>query len=240
MKKLLLLLLCVPLIGLGQHSLESGFVFGGSLNNFNSNLFPKSSRTNLLSGIDMTYYFSDQTSINSKIIFQPIGYDNNITFTDVTGNVIGEFDQIYNDYFLSVPLVFQYHLGKNKNYFVNAGFSISYLIKKTYTGALIYGQSAGSNANYGEDTYIADLDNANRINTGVVFGLGVLYPMNERINLNFEISTNYGFVFNNKFIFDESVQQGVINTTTIEIIHGEGYYSSYKALLGLSYNIKTH
>ena len=237
MKKLLLILLCVPLIGLGQHSLKFGLVFGGGLNDFNITTPPQidmetssSLHFNSLTGADMTYYFSDKMSINGKFLFQPIEYENLVLATNEDGfGGLGEFNFAHLDYLLFSPLVFQYHLGNNKNYFINAGFSVSYLINRIGHFTLVNDPED----DFLNDTYIADLDNVERINAGAVFGLGFLYPINKKINLNFDIAANYGFVFNNVFLMTYT------NGTKFLLKSGEGHYVSYTSLLGISYNIKT-
>jgi hypothetical protein len=157
MKKLLLILLCLPMIGFcqqeisesdqkkkNQNSFEIGVVFGSTSSNIYGklkDLYDMSSSTNVNSmqrkngGFMLQYNISDLLSVNSKLLYQVKGWylkDNNLEMTTVElpEGGIGTYDvdaSIYNHY-ISLPILMQINFGNKLRGTINTGFYASYLL----------------------------------------------------------------------------------------------------------------
>ena len=157
MKKLLLILLCLPMIGFcqqeilesdqkrkNQNSFEIGVVFGSTSSNIYGklkDLYDMSSSTNVSSmqrkngGFMLQYNISDLLSVNSKLLYQVKGWylkDNNleITTVELPEGGIGTYDadaSIYNHY-ISLPILMQINFGNKLRGTINTGFYASYLL----------------------------------------------------------------------------------------------------------------
>ena len=161
-KKLIILSVFLPMIGLGQKSFDLGLLFGPSINGITGpNAFNSGYTVTFVKGINGSYDLNHNMSINSKILLHNKGYT--VNSTDYNGNVTRSR---YVDRNISLPITFQYNIGKNKEYIINTGIFTALEYKSS--GIYVF------NPNF-----------------GVILGGGYLYPIGEKVNLNIELSSHY-------------------------------------------------
>ena len=228
MKKLLLILLCFPLIGFGQDSkLEIGFVNGITSSSIHGDLkdfYDNSSSINVNSilrtngGLMLQYNISDLFSVNSKLLYQVKGWylkGNNleITTVELPEGGIGTYDadaSIYNHY-ISLPILMQINFGNKLRGTINTGFYASYLLDVIEiteysnidtTIRVVLGDNIiveEQDKNKGNARIDTDpIEGYSRLDLGFIVGGGVSYIINDRIRLSFESNLEYGLI--NKFI----------------------------------------
>ena len=204
MKKGLLILLCLPMIGFGQDfqkSFEVSGLVGISLNNteqnFTSDNLTKESIRSFTEGVALQYNISPLLSYNCKIMYHIKGvqyYWNNITRTDITGSTIGltNLDEKNTHHYISLPIILRFNLGERLKFFGDIGFYSAYLLKSIQeisypalmTGGLAYPEQNQKNE--------IPLDNINRVDFGGILGAGFSYVISEKIVVLFEYSSHIG------------------------------------------------
>ena len=181
MKKLLLILLCFPMIGLGQDkSLELGLLYGGSLNSLNG-LDSRDALTNNLSykdyplpvgGILVQYNFTNRFSIKSKFLYHIKGGGTVETLTSANDNSLTDF------HYVTLPLLAQFNFGKKKwRFFCNTGVYLGSLIKEKS----VYEEPE---AHYEEES----LEDFNKFDFGLILGCGASFQIFERMRVFIESS----------------------------------------------------
>jgi len=187
MKRLLLILLCLPTIGFGQEkSFELGLLFGGSFNSLNGDpeFTKKTLRPN--GGFLAQYNFNNRFSIKSKLLYHIKGGKTTITTTDILGKPT-EFDQRLDFHYVTLPLLSQWNFGKNKwRFFCNTGVYLGYLMKaeNVFDPELKLGGVIQSGAN--------PVENFNKLDFGLMLGSGVSFQISERIKIFLESSFDHG------------------------------------------------
>lgn len=138
-------------------------------------------------GITAQYNFPKIISVRAEFGFARKGSQLNeeLTFTDANGNVIGTDRLIVQNQFdyLQVPLVIRASIGKKMKYFVNAGMYGGYLLNQT----IITNQTDYSPAIDTDNT-----GNMERLDLGIVSGFGIEYPIGKRFAASCEIRNSYG------------------------------------------------
>ena len=227
MKKLLLILLCFPMIGFGQDDLSNklsfGVVCGVSLNNstgmedyFGNNL--SKSNITMTEGISVKYLISKEISINSKILYHISGYTVELDRTDLAfGDMISPQDGFilsttednvnplkkydHFNYYLTLPLTMQYNYN---GFFVNAGGYCAFLLKS-------------------DDNLFSEFtENTNKIDLGLTLGIGFNYELNYLWDVSFEVSSLYGLT----------------DFYSTDFPLTEFYKRSYIGMFGLTYNLE--
>jgi opacity protein-like surface antigen len=203
-KKILLILLCLPFIGFGQDfkkSFEIGGLFGSSLNNteqnFTSDNLTKESIRSFTEGVALQYNISPLISYNCKIMYHIKGvqyYWKNITRIDITGTTIGStnLDEKNTHHYLSFPIILRFKLGGGLKFFGDIGFYSGYLLKSIQEmsyPALMAGGLAYPEQNQKNEI---PLDNINRVDFGGILGAGFSYVISEKIVVLFEYSSHIG------------------------------------------------
>ena len=245
MKKLLLILLCFPLIGFGQDSkLEIGFVNGITSSSIHGDLkdfYDNSSSINVNSilrtngGLMLQYNISDLLSVNSKLLYQVKGWNNSghieITTVELPDGGIGtsHFDIFLYSHYISLPILMKLNFGNKLRGTINTGFYTSYLLKEIQESEIDNDYSFRGIV--GDDDYyimtIEQRDNEresseygrNRLDFGYVIGVGISYVIYNKIRLSFDSNLEYGLI--NKNIDEE---------TSIP-----NYNIAYNCLFGCSY-----
>ena len=134
-------------------------------------------------GVFAQYNFPRHFALRTGCYFERKGSAFELTFTDINGTPIATINGKENFDYLTVPLLFRYSFGEKINCFVNAGPYIGFLLKQTeYTEAF---------QNVPEST-IDRTANFVDTETGVSFGAGVNYPVNEKYMFSFEVRNNLG------------------------------------------------
>jgi hypothetical protein len=237
MKKLLLILLCLPTIGFGQNNFYLGGVMGISFNNSTGLLnppeyapswdYPKS-KTNITmtEGVSIRYNLLDMLSLNSKILYHISGYTRtykgdweNLHWTDMIHPSYGfnypadengsVMEHKHLDYYITLPITIQYHY---HNIFIAAGGYCAYLLK-----------SEDSFDEFGYiDVGMSLNDNSNKLDLGMSLGVGFDYSLNNIWSVKLEVSTLYGLT----------------DYYTASLPLSEFYKRSYIGLFGVVYNLK--
>jgi len=168
MKKLLFILLCLPMIGFGQEkSVELGLLFGGSLNSLKGDTEFTKKTLHPGGGFLAQYNFKNGFSIKSKLLYHIKGGK---TTTDIFVKDQNEFDQRTDLHYIAIPFLTQWNFGKNKwVFFCNTGAYLGYLIKTS-----------------------KPLENLNKQDFGLMLGSGVSFQINEKIKIFLESSFDYG------------------------------------------------
>ena len=217
MKKLLLILLCLPMIGFGQEkSFELGLLFGGSLNSLKGE--PEFAKKTLrpTGGFLVQYNFNNRFSIKSKLLYHIKG-GRKTSLLEVEpdlGTGLAEYNHLLDLHYVTLPLLAQLNFGKNKwRFFCNTGVYLGYLIKV-------------ENIFEGEVTEVGNMEiwekpfeNYNKLDFGLMLGYGVSFQISERI----------------KIFLESSFDHGLTNTSAIES-NGIILTQAMTGTLGLTYN----
>ena len=125
-KKLFLLLLCVPLIGMGQDDriykspFKIGLEFGPSITSVRGSLssseLPNGQQVELYNnqtfcfsgGLSFEYSLQKRFSIKTNILYERKVAFMDTTFTDITGNVILKYNPGHNYDYLTIPILAKY------------------------------------------------------------------------------------------------------------------------------------
>ncbi|MAO33991.1 MAG: hypothetical protein CMD03_04460, partial [Flavobacteriales bacterium] len=183
MKKILVIFLLYPVIFFGQDkSFELGLLFGGSINSFNGESEYSKKTLQPVGGILMQYNFNDRFSLKSKLLYHIKGAKRSLIYTDITGNIIGKFDDHYDLHYLTFPLLAQMNFGKNKwSFFCNSG---------AYFGFLLHEENVVDF----EPLFPAitnTTDDFNSLDFGLILGSGVSFQMRERVKIFLELSFDH-------------------------------------------------
>tara|TARA_Y100000589_G_scaffold309927_1_gene327849 strand:- start:492 stop:1469 length:978 start_codon:yes stop_codon:yes gene_type:complete len=213
-----------------ENSFEIGVVFGSTSSNTISdwdlqNGFNVTSMQRKNGGLMLQYNISDLLSVNSKLLYQVKGWhlkgDNIIITTpelELPDGGLRSFDidqSVYNHY-ISLPILMQINSGNKIRGTINTGFYTSYLldvieiIEQSYIdttirvvlGDNIIVEEQDKNKGNPQRTDTDPIDGYNRLDFGLVLGVGVSYIINDKIRLSFESNLEYGLI--NKYKEDYS------------------------------------
>jgi hypothetical protein len=218
MKKLLSILLCLPLIVFGQEkSFELGLLFGGSLNSLNGD--PEFTKETIqpIGGVLAQYNFTKPFSVKSKLLYHIKG-GRTTTFIDNTGAIFGEYDHRLDFHYVTLPLLAQFNFGKNKwRVFCNTGVYLGALMKAED----VYKEAEGA---YEGRVEKQPLENFNKFDFGAVLGCGTSFQINERTRIFVESSWGHGLT----------------NTPKAELMDNDIMLTeAMTAALGLTYSFST-
>jgi len=183
MKKLLLILLCLPTIGLGQEkSFELGLLFGGSFNSLNGASKFTENTLHPNGGFLAQYNFNNRFAIKSKLLYHIKGGRRTLA-----APFVGEYDHRLDFHYVTLPLLAQWNFGKNKwRFFCNTGVYLGYLMK---VGNVFEGEATET----GNWSRIEEpLEKFNKLDFGLILGSGVSFQINERIKIFLESSFDHG------------------------------------------------
>lgn len=123
-------------------------------------------------GASMDYYFSNSWSVKTKLIYDRKGWDNGFIEDD-----FGSYITDYNLDYLTVPVLASWHFGNNKNWFLEFG---------PYVGFLLNAEEV----RFGTDV----TDSFNSTDFGLALGIGVKIPLNDKLKLFFEYEGQGGLI----------------------------------------------
>lgn len=125
----------------------------------------------------MDYYFSNTWSIKTKLIYDQKGWDNGF-IEDVNGF---EYTTDFNVNYLTVPVMANWHFGNNRNWFLEFGPYVGFLLN-------------AEDSRFGTDV----TDAFNTTDFGLALGIGVKIPLNNKLKLFFEYEGQGGLndIFN--------------------------------------------
>ena len=166
----------VGLVGLNSiNKMQQDFY----LENIKESSFASPSPTTM--GLNMQYGISPLLSLDFKIMkhIKGTAYTwNDITYTNILGEVVGTYDIAENNIheYLSIPIVARFNVGTKLNFFGDAGFYSAYLLKSIqeidFPNYAVGGIPLG-----GKEIYELPLENTNRFDFGGVLGAGLSYDI---------------------------------------------------------------
>ena len=224
MKKLLLILLCLPMIGFGQEkSFELGALFGGSLNSLNGDAFQSKvfDKTSFqpVGGLLIQYNFNNRFSIKSKLLYhiKGGGADIDLTTVEMPEGDIGKYSAQLKLHNIKLPLLAQFNFGKNRwRFFCNTGVYFEYLVKAE-SG---YDEGIPVESRNNDGLSASDF---NRFDFGLKLGGGASFQINERIRIFLEPSLDYGLTNINKTDIPLGNQNKIMTTQAIATSIGVAY-----------------
>lgn len=124
-------------------------------------------------GGSIDYYFSSDWSIKAKLIYDQKGWDNDY-IEDVNTGIVYPTDVNLN--YLTVPVTAGWHFGNKKNWYLNFGLYMGFLMDATETRF---------------DSDLKEYFNENDF--GLAFGIGVKVPVSNKVKIFFEYDGQGGF-----------------------------------------------
>lgn len=131
-------------------------------------------------GLAADYFFSDRWSIKGKLIYDQKGWDNG--FIDISSfdpvNPVTRYRTDFNLNYLTVPVMANWHFGKKRNFYLNFG---------PYVGFLLSADETTFNTNLQEFFNSTDF--------GISMGIGVKIPLSDKLKISFELEEQDGFSY---------------------------------------------
>jgi hypothetical protein len=217
-KYITLILLTFISLGLfGQDKINVGIEGGGGFRYFrgNSIVDKENSILGYSGGLIFQYNFSKIFSFKTGITYDRKGWGQNVTITNNSGMFLYKTIAKLNYDYLIVPLLVKASFGNKIKYFVNVGPYIGYGVNNNF---FISGEGFRPDEN-GDNKF----DQTLKYDLGISSGLGIQYPINDKIRISIEIRNNYGMLNINKRKYSSIYSF---------------YTSSTNLLLGVSYVLK--
>ncbi len=179
MKKLLLLVTGLGLFTATVAQEKGDFEVGGNIGVNFSNIVVSGnniddqadSKTGFNIGATGEYYFSDRWGLKAKLIYDQKGWADSFAQNQETGNVVrGDMKVDY----LTIPVMANWHFGKQRNWYLNFGFYGAFLLKAEVEGV---------------DTS----EGFNNSDFGLALGIGVKFPVSDNAKLFIEYDGQSGF-----------------------------------------------
>lgn len=175
MKKIYTIIAALALCSLAnaqdKGNIEFGFNTGFSMSTVNIDNDYAETNYTFNVGASADYYFSNRWSIKVKAIYDRKGWDKDFT-TDVNGITV---PTDINLNYLTIPVMANWHFGKERNWYLNFG---------PYVGFLM---SAKETALDEDIKYLFNTTDA-----GLALGIGVKIPLNDKLKLYFEYDGQVG------------------------------------------------
>ena len=137
---------------------------GVNITTYLSNDYSYSARVALSAGVVGDYFFSDRWSLRTGLLFDAMGAKDDYNYTDKLN-------------YLSLPLNANWHFGKKRNWYLNFGPSVSFLI------------SAKSEVDSEESSDIKDY--ISPVDVGLGVGIGYIFTINAKLSYICESIFNY-------------------------------------------------
>jgi len=185
MKKIIcaaLLAFCFSTVAIAQNkgAVEFGVNIGYNSSSVSSSEESSDSGSGINVAVAADYYFSKTWSIKGKLIYDQKGWDNGFIENLNTGIA---YETDYNLNYLTIPVMANWHFGNTKNWYLNFG---------PYMGFLM---------NAEETRFSLDVKEAfNTTDFGLAYGIGVKIPVSDKLKISLEYEGQSGM----KNIFKES------------------------------------
>ena len=127
-------------------------------------------RTSFNFGVAADFYFSNRWSLKGKLIYDQKGWNDG--YTSYNGSII---KSNYPVNYLTVPVMANWHFGRTRNWYLNFG---------PYVGFLIDAKETAYNTNLKPLLSSTDL--------GIALGIGVKIPLSDKVKLNLEYEGQAG------------------------------------------------
>ncbi|MCF6133523.1 porin family protein [Flavobacterium wongokense] len=166
---------------------EFGFNIGYNSSSASDEYDSTDTGSGLNVGGQIDYYFSPSWSIKGKLIYDQKGWDNDY-IEDIGGNV---YPTDINLNYLTIPVMANWHFGNKKNWYLNFGPYLGFLLDAKDTRF---------------DSDISDAFNSNDF--GLAVGIGVKIPVSNKLKIFLEYDGQGGFTD----IFKDNQYSAVTNT----------------------------
>jgi opacity protein-like surface antigen len=126
-------------------------------------------------GVSLEYYFSNRWGIKGKLIYDQKGWGNGfLTYYDGTQTTEIDGVNIHLNY-ITVPIMANWHFGRTRNWYLNFG---------PYVGFLMNAKESSSNTDV--------KDGFNSTDFGLAAGIGVKFPVSNRVKMFIEADGQSG------------------------------------------------
>lgn len=172
----ILLLSAASLTAFSQEkgSFELGFNVGYNASTVQSGSMANTSfRSGFNIGASGDYFFSDRWSLKAKLSFDQKGWDDGYFINLSNGST---YQTDFNYDYLTIPIMANWHFGKKRNWYLNAG---------PYAGVLLNAKATAI------DLDVKDYSNS--IDVGLDLGIGVKIPVAKRVKILLELDGQVGF-----------------------------------------------
>lgn len=138
-------------------------------------------------GVSADYYFSNRWSIKGKLIYDQKGWGNGfLTLND--GTTVNGVNFHLN--YLTIPIMANWHFGRTRNWYLNFG---------PYIGFLMDAQESSNSGLPIKDAF-------NTTDFGLAFGIGVKFPISDKVKLFIEGDGQSGVTSIFKYSGGQTVQ----------------------------------
>jgi opacity protein-like surface antigen len=196
MKKLFGLLILIPIANVVQAQ-DSRISIGIEMNPIMSTLRGKStigsydSRFEISPAISLNYCMTSQFLLETGFAFARKGAKTELIFTDFTGTPIGNVKVKMNFDYLCLPLLVSFSTNGRMKFYASGGGYFGYLISQKNKYELPQDLSEPT-----DDT----AESIKKIDIGLSLGVGLNYPIGDRIALRLGLNDNLGLLNISKLI----------------------------------------
>jgi hypothetical protein len=186
-----------------QNETKIGVNFGGTYSKFRGNSLIENAdpKMDFLIGASFEYYIKENLSLKTGLNYERKGFTNKSFGFEEFEFSSNKIKVTTNFNYLILPILIKYELGNLKQFFVEGGVFLGYLLN-TKTKASGYPTDDSTSLN-------------KKLDVGLSFGIGKKFNLNDESNLNIEIRENLGLIN----ISDvEVIDNGTIKTNSLNLI----------------------
>ena len=217
-----------------KKSLEIGALFGTSFNNNTTIVWGREpddeeKYITTIQGLIFKYNYSPHFSINTELNYHISGWKTNLNTTvdnPESGDLAISSEDNYRNYsnhYLSLPVNIEYNFYYKPSFTVKTGIYSAYLTKSILTHTF-----------RGEEKIIKnELKEINRFDFGGILGLGLSYPINDKLTAFFDCTAYYGVTD----FWNEEFMKWVEEDWGIDV-NRISKNRMYRTVLGLTYNLE--
>lgn len=184
-------ILCSTIVFGQNNSIEFGVEGGGSLISLRGDGFVVDKNVNdvgFATGFSFLYHFNDHFSLKTNMFYERKGNEINYFYHELPFDkqdiyIKEKFENKYQLDYLTLPVLARYSFGKQKNFFVNAGGYVGYLLKSTLINNEL--PKVGR----------VEKDNTrsfSRLDFGITAGIGGQINLKDNLKLSIELRNSLG------------------------------------------------
>jgi hypothetical protein len=209
MKKVIFILTfsLIALTSYGQNKVKFGFNSGLNYASLRGNAYADNLTANFsyLGGLSFEYFLKENLSIGANLNYENKTIKDNTYIYLIDQNGFGE--RVKNDAkikynYLVLPVYVSCYFTPKKNFYVNGGLFVGYLLNSKFTSKRFNDTTDTSDKNKKADG-------------GLVLGFGKVFKLNEKNELKLELRENLGLVNTSDV---EVYNDGTIKTNSINLI----------------------
>ena len=200
-------LILISFFCFGQNNIKVGVSGGFNYSSLRGNDLAENLKPgfSFLTGISFEYFLKEKLSIGANLNYESKTAKDKgniyLQHQDGSSEVI-KSDAITSHNYLVLPVYANYYFGENKDFYINGGLFLGYLLN-----------SKVSSERFNDVTSTTNL--TKELDAGLVFGLGKKVRLNDKNDLKIELRENLGLVN----ISDVRVyNNGTIKTNSINLI----------------------